>query len=163
GDEDIARGCPVEREPAAGQRDADRVADADLVVQRDRPATPRRLALDGDDVARRLDRIIAERVGPDELAGQMQVDMRAGQEWRQFPAVGVDQGEDLDAVAAVVDGVYDGLDRRDRSFAHSAFRTISPTLTTPPRMILQFSPERLMRGSKIALPVISSICRHGID
>src|SRR5260370_26426057 len=107
--------------------------------------------------------IVAQRIGSHHSARRMKGDMPARLETRQFPASGIAQGDLLDAGPAMLDRVDDGLDRRDRWRRHVSFRTTSPILTMPPLRILQFNPERLIRGSKIALPVISSICRHGID
>src|SRR5258708_37411001 len=89
--------------------------------------------------------------------------MRAGAKRRKLPVIGVSQRKQLGVRASVHDRLDDRLDRRDRQRLHQAFRTASPTRTTPPFKILQLSPERLISGSKIAFPVISSIWRHGID
>ena len=88
--------------------------------------------------------------------------MRTGVKGRQLPKVGIDQGEQFDVRPAVLDCLDD---RRDRVIgtAITEFRTVSPMRTIPPLRILQLSPDRLISGSKIDLPVISSMCRQGID
>jgi len=157
------RGLPAQSQAAARQRDANRVPDLDLIVQRHRPAASGTLALDRNAVARVLCGVVAKRIGPDHAAGQMQIDMRARPERRQFPMVGIDQRKQFYVRAAILDCLDDRLDRRDRCRLHRKFRTASPTRTVPPFNILQFSPDRLISGSKIGFPVISSMCRQGID
>src|ERR1700761_883853 len=93
----------------------------------------------------------------------MQIDVGARPERRQFPMVGINQRKHLHVGTAVIDALDNGPDRGDGSGLHRAFLTTSPTRTVPPFKILQLSPERLIKGSKMDLPVISSICRHGID
>src|SRR5436309_15324605 len=104
-------------------------------------APPARLALHRNDVARIVRRLVAQRIGADEPVRQMQVDMGAGLEGRQFPTVGIGEREQLYACARRRYAGNDRLGRRDRTHLHAAFRTVSPTLTMPPCRILQLRPE----------------------
>src|SRR5713226_2305340 len=158
-----ARHVLVQPKATTRKRNADRVSDFDFIVQFYRSTASGALALDCNKIALVVRRIVAKRIGPDHAASQVQVDMRTGSKRRKLPMIGVEQGKQLYVHPAMLDCFDDGLDRRDWHNLHWTFRTASPTRTIPPFRILQFSPERLISGSKIAFPVISSICRQGID
>src|SRR6267378_5231652 len=158
-----ARDVRVQWQAAARQRDANRITGLDLIVQYHGPAASDPLALDGNAIAPVVRRVVAKRIGPDHTAGQVQVDVRPRSKRRKVPMIGVDEREQFDARSGVLDGVNNCLDCRDRLGLHRTFRTASPTRTVPPFKILQFSPDLLMSGSKIAFPVMSSMCRQGIE
>ncbi len=105
---------------------------ADIIVKRARTAAPIRLALHRDDIARVVGGLVAQRIGAHEAVRQVQIDMRAGLERRQFPSIGIGQRKQFYSAACLFDAGDDRLDRGDRTRFHAAFRTVSPTLTMPP-------------------------------
>ena len=126
----------------SGQRHPDRRPDIEPLVHEGRSPSPRHLVLHGDDIPVPVRRRVAQRVRAHQAASEMQVDMRAGGERRQWPVVLVAEDEPLDAGQWLVDGGHHHRDGLDGPGRHQAGLTTSPIRTTPPLSILQLRPER---------------------
>ena len=87
GDEDDQLGVLHQRKVVARQADLDGLADVEFVMDVARAAAARRVAFDAERVGRRIRVRADQRILPHQAVRQMQVDMRARLERRQFFSV----------------------------------------------------------------------------
>ncbi len=115
-DEQIAGRTLGERKVVGGGRHAQLGAGRHVADQAGGTATAIRLALDRDDVAVALRRVVAERILAKEPARNLDRDMRAGGKFRQVGAAGIPQLEHMDVLG-------DALGARHAHRDHHEFRT----------------------------------------
>ncbi|MND97273.1 hypothetical protein D3C80_895910 [compost metagenome] len=102
-DQQVAFGLPGQGEIVARSGDLQQVAGPHIGMQADRSATTVGGLEYADHIAMALIGAVAQGVLANEAAGQVHVDMRACDKWRQLVACGIDKLEGVDAFGLTLD------------------------------------------------------------